>query len=302
MHKKILSYQKAFNSVVDKMNKNDSILAVMAFGSVLTGDLWEGSDIDMVAIVDESLANRKNIYITENKITVHIRVIERNEFLQFNKNNLRGGKLHRILISSRLIFSKDGSITNTFNSFKYYPEQDKEKWNLVYLSSLLKSIAVCKKYLQNKREYTAYENAVNIIKDFSMLFLNYNGYLVSKDATTLALELNESFKEKADNLIYSSKEECIENIVGIINYAEEYVNENLTSISKILLEFLEDEGEDLSVEEIENNQYFEEFSMSLHDILELLHKNDLVKKAEKVMITIDEKNQIKENVYGHIAL
>lgn len=300
MNKKILSYQKAFNSILDKINKSNNILAIMVFGSALTGDLWEGSDIDMLAVVDDTLKNRRNIYITENNITVHIRIIEKKQFLEFNRNNLRGGKLHRILISSRLIFSKDSEITNTFNSFKYYPEKDKEKWNLVYLSLLLKSIAVCKKYLRNKRVYTAYENAVNIIEDFSVLFLNYNGYLVSKDATALAIELNDRFKEKVDKLIYSSKDECFENINEIINYVECYINENLKSISKILLDFLEGYNQELSVEEIENHEYFKEFSMSLQDVMELLHKNNFVKKSEREIIIVDDKTQIKENVYGYM--
>jgi len=39
MEKTIVQYQKAFNGLVEKLKGNSSILAVMVFGSVVTGDL-----------------------------------------------------------------------------------------------------------------------------------------------------------------------------------------------------------------------------------------------------------------------
>lgn len=302
MNKEVLRYQNAFNNIIDKMTKNEEILGVMAFGSVLTGDLWEESDIDMLVVVGNSLHNRKNIYLTENDITVHIKVIKKEEFLNFNKNNLRGGKLHRILISSRLMFSRDHDVTNTFNSFKYYPEQDKEKWNLTYLSRVLKCIGVCKKYLHNKRIYTAYENSIKLIDDFSMLFLNYNGYLVSKDATTLAVELNEEFKNKVDKLIFFKKEDLEGKIIEVIQYIEEYISYNLKGISKILIEFLENEEKYMSVEEIENNDFFSEFSMDLQVVMDKLYKEDIIKKSKRPVLIINRNTKIEENVYGAINL
>ncbi|MEL7598231.1 MAG: nucleotidyltransferase domain-containing protein, partial [Clostridiaceae bacterium] len=45
MVKTIQKYQGAFNTVIERLKQNDSVLAVMVFGSIITGDLWEESDI-----------------------------------------------------------------------------------------------------------------------------------------------------------------------------------------------------------------------------------------------------------------
>ena len=44
MERTILQYQKAFNSIIERLKSNDSVLAVMVFGSMVTGDLWDESD------------------------------------------------------------------------------------------------------------------------------------------------------------------------------------------------------------------------------------------------------------------
>jgi len=52
MEKTILQYQKAFNSLMNNLKKNEKVLAVMVFGSLVTGDLWEESDIDLFVVVN----------------------------------------------------------------------------------------------------------------------------------------------------------------------------------------------------------------------------------------------------------
>ena len=46
MGRTILQYQKAFNSAINRFKANKLVLAVMVFGSMVSGDLWDESDID----------------------------------------------------------------------------------------------------------------------------------------------------------------------------------------------------------------------------------------------------------------
>ena len=68
MEKTILQYQKAFNVVVKRLKSNDSVLAVMVFGSMITGDLWDESDIDLLIICRNNMDNVKNLYTEEEDI------------------------------------------------------------------------------------------------------------------------------------------------------------------------------------------------------------------------------------------
>lgn len=48
MLKTLLQYQKVYNIVTKRLKQNKKVLAVMVFGSMVSGDLWEKSDIDFL--------------------------------------------------------------------------------------------------------------------------------------------------------------------------------------------------------------------------------------------------------------
>ena len=97
MDNNIVLYQKAFRETVRKMKSEKDILAIMVFGSMVTGDLWEESDIDFFAIIDNNESEIKKIYGEEIGVPIHIRFISKDTFLKIYDEKLKGGYIHRIL-------------------------------------------------------------------------------------------------------------------------------------------------------------------------------------------------------------
>lgn len=62
MNDNIIKYQTAFNNVINRLRNNESVLAVMVFGSMVTGDLWEESDIDLFVVTNEDIKVEKYIH------------------------------------------------------------------------------------------------------------------------------------------------------------------------------------------------------------------------------------------------
>ena len=50
MAKTVLELQNAFQSVVNQIKKNKKVVALFTFGSIVSGDVWEESDIDLFLI------------------------------------------------------------------------------------------------------------------------------------------------------------------------------------------------------------------------------------------------------------
>lgn len=296
MSNNIVKYQNAFNSLIQTLKKNPKILAVTAFGSMVTGDLWKDSDIDLFVIIDDDFKGLENVFGEEKEISVHIKLLSKEEFLKFHEVNLRGGTLHRKFLSSRLIFSNDSEITDRYNSFKYYPEVDRERWNLVYLSSVIKSISACKKYLYNNSIYGAYPLAIAAVDDYSKLYLNYSGYMINKGAISMAVNLDDNFKEMVDK-IFTSKDSIEESINKVIEYIEDFIDSNIKGCCNILLEYLKNENTYISSRELEKNSFFKEFSIDMEDILIELSKRNFTEKSGKEYISSNGKNIIRENVY-----
>ncbi|WP_055668028.1 nucleotidyltransferase domain-containing protein [Desnuesiella massiliensis] len=296
MERTIAQYQKAFNTMIDNLKSNDSVLAVMVFGSMVTGDLWDESDIDLFVIVNSKSNKIRNIFTEEKDVPVHIKLMNKEKFLQLHESDLRGGFIHRIFASSRLVFSKDMEVTNRYNNGRYYPDIDKERWNMVYLGSVIKSIGICKKYLSNDGIYTAYTMVIKALEDYARLYVNCSGYMISKDAVPMAMNLNDSFKDVVDNLFFE-KANIKETIEATIEFLQKGVEKLIKLSTNVLIEFMKDKDKFLSAEDIKSDRLFENFDIEIEDILNELWKRNIIKKESREYRIEEGKSIIKENVY-----
>jgi predicted nucleotidyltransferase len=296
MEKSILQYQRAFNSILERLKANERVLAVMVFGSMVTGDLWDESDIDLFVIMDKEPSEIKNIYTEENDVAVHIKLMSKDKFLQLHESDLRGGFIHRIFASSRLVFSKDMDVTTRYNNGRYYPDIDKERWNMVYLGKLIKNISVCKKYLSNDGLFTAYTVCVKSLDEYARLYINSSGYMISKDAMTMAMNLNDKYKEHVE-VLYFSKENHKKAIENVVDYLQKSIDSAIKNTATLLIEFMRNKDCFLSAEDIRNDELFENFDIDIEDILNELWKKNMIKKESRDYKTSDGKTIIKENVY-----
>ena len=296
MTKTILQYQKAFNSVVDRVRGDESILSVMVFGSMVTGDLWEGSDIDLFVIVKEDFDAIRNIYTEEKGISVHIKLMSKEKFIQIYSHNLKGGYMHRIFSSSRLVFSKDMDITVRFDGGRFFPDIDRERWGMFFLGKLLKDMGVCKKYLSSNAMYTSYSAAIRCIEQYSRLFVNSSGYMISKDVMTMALNLNEEFKQCVDKLFFQ-KSHLEENIQATMAFLDNRIDSSIKNNCSVLLDYMRKKDKFLSAEEIMADDLFKDFSIDMEELLSKLWEKDIIKKESRDFKLKEEKVLFKQNVY-----
>lgn len=293
----IANYQNAFNSAIEQLKANESVLAVMVFGSMITGDLWEGSDIDLFVILDDDkLTKIMNVYTEEDGIPVHIKMMSKQRFLQFHEEDLIGGEIHRIFISSRLVFSKDKEVTSRYDIGRYYPDIEREKWNMFYLGELLKSIKICKKYLSLNIIYTAYVIAIKCAENYAKLFVNFSGYMVSNDVMSMAINLNDEYKKYNEKLLFDKKD-IVSSINKLIKFIEKDIDLNLKNYTILLTSFLREKDCFLSTEEINDDVLFNNFNIDFEGILNILWKKNIIKKERKQYITKYGKVLLRNNVY-----
>lgn len=293
----ITKYQKAFNSLIERLKNSDSVLAAMVFGSVITGDLWEESDIDLFVISRDRIDNIVNVYTEEEGMPVHVKLMSKEKLLSLDKDELAGGFIHRIFVSSRLVFSKDEEITAKYDLGRYYPDIDKEKWNMVYLGDLLKSIDVCKKYLANNGLYMAYSSTIKCVEDFSKLYINSSGYMISKDVMTMAMNLNDELKSLVDKLFFSSKEDIVSSIGNIIKFLEDDINMNFKKYTSLLLSYMKKRDCFLSSEEIKKDEFFKNYKINFESILNKLWERNIVKRESREHKDASNNMLFKEKVY-----
>ncbi|MBE6062354.1 MAG: nucleotidyltransferase domain-containing protein [Clostridium butyricum] len=296
MLKTILNYQKASEKLLNTLKRNKKVLAIFVFGSIVNGDIWEGSDIDAFVVYEDEFNEVRHIYSEILNIPVHLKILKKEKFLESYENDSKKGLIRDMLISSKLFYSKDEEIERVFDEAKYSMDKYIELWNLKYLGNLIKSIKVTKKYLYNDRLFTAYEVLIRALDNFAKLYLNLNSYIVSKDAVKMAMNLNNEFNSVVENLFHNG---ChYEEIKTTIDYIEKFIDENIGIGAKMLLDYLNEKNIFLSSHEIKNDEAFKEFNIKIEDILKELYNHQLIKKeVRKIDLPLKEK-LISENVYS----
>lgn len=297
MSKSILDYQKSSEKLISILKVNKKVLAIFAFGSIISGDLWEESDIDLFVVYKDVFDEVRDIYSEMLDIPVHMKVLSKEKFLALYESDGNKGLIRNLLISSKIIFSRDDEIESIFNKAKYSLDKYRETWNLVYLGNVIKDLRVTKKYLQNDSICTSYEVLIRALDSFAKLYLNLNGYTVSKDAVKMATNLNNSFNAIVENLFNNM---CTkENIQNAVNYIEEFLDHNMTEAARFLLDYLYEKNMFLSSYEIKNSELFKEFSIKIEDILKELYKRNLIIKDTKKLDLPSNEKLISENVYSY---
>lgn len=292
----ILNYQKASEKLMDTLKKNKKVLAIFAFGSIVNGDIWEGSDIDVFVVYEDEFDEVRHIYSEICDIPVHLKVLKKEKFITSYETDSKKGLIRDMLISSKLVYSRDEEIEQVFNEAKYSMDKYIELWKLKYLGNLIKNIKVTKKYLYNDRLFTAYEVLIRALDNFAKLYLNLNSYIVSKDSVKMAMNLNNDFNSVVEKLFNNG---ChYEEINETVKYIEGFIDENIGLGAKLLLDYLNEKNTFLSSHEIKNEYMFKEFNINIEDILKELYRHQLIKKDVRKIDLPHKEKLISENVYS----
>ena len=297
MAKTVLELQKAFQTVVNQINKNKKVVALFTFGSIVSGDVWEESDIDLFLIYEDGFEKIRDVYSEVREVPVHTKILNKNSFLELYKNDGKKGFAKKLLCNSKLVFSRDNEISSAYNNSIYTMPSHTEVWNLVYLGKLLKDIGISKKYLQNGGLKTSYEVLIRTLDSFSKLLINLNGYTVTKDSLVMATNLSNNFKEVVDKLFMEAINEKI--IKDTINYIEKFLDDNIVRASSALIDYLCEEYEYMNSYEISSYSAFKEFDIKMENILKELAKREVISKKSRALYDEEGNLILDENVYAH---
>ena len=276
MAKSVLELQNAFQLTLKKLKDNNKVLAIFTYGSIISGDVWKESDIDLFVVYDGEFNKVRQIYSKVLDVQINIRVLSKEEFLKACEGEEQDEYIKNVIIISRLAFSKDKEIIEFYNKFKYSFNSDRERYNLIYLGNFLKDFKVCKKYLELGRLNTSYEVLIRALDSFSKLFLNLNGYLVTKDSLTMATNLNDEFSKVINELFLGSLSKDL--IKKTIDYIDNYLEEKEKFIS--------------SYEIIEEKKFHK---IKVEVILRELTKRGLVIE-DKILLKDSNNNSILEEI------
>ncbi len=104
-------HQSALDTLVARLQEDRYILALILFGSLVRGEAWEKSDIDLVAVLRDGVEREAQGYwLLENGISIWLETIPRSQLKKQFERALPGTIRHAMHSQARLLFSHDESI------------------------------------------------------------------------------------------------------------------------------------------------------------------------------------------------
>jgi len=118
-------HMRALNSFAEKMEKDPCVIALLLYGSMAYGTVWEKSDIDVELIVrDGTVAPTDWVFIEEEGIQFEITGFVEVSKFKSSLQKRRDGFDHGMHGSGKLVFSKDESLHELFEASRTLGRDD----------------------------------------------------------------------------------------------------------------------------------------------------------------------------------
>ncbi|SEF54369.1 hypothetical protein SAMN05660865_00462 [Caloramator fervidus] len=287
-------YQEAYEKAFNKLKNNSNVIAIIVYGSIVSGDLWEESDIDFFVITKEQ--NKMiNIYSKINNVPVQVNYVSKDIFIESYKNLLKGGTFHKAFFTGKLVYCLDDDIKDIYNSIRFYYDRDRSIRNIEILCNILNCLHYSRKYYVTGKYETSFQWIVDLITNFARLQLNMMGHITDKDILSFAVNMDENIERLFD--VINSGITLKEKISIIIESVCKYLDQNIEDISYPIIEFLKEKKDFVSVNDIKSADEFRQIDGNLNLLLEFLAKKGFINQTLRSLKTRGDEELIEEIVY-----
>lgn len=236
-------FREALQAFIDKIKRDDQVIAAILMGSLSYDQVWEKSDIDLKLIVHEQKLNKSYMCFVENDVPINTSIQTRNEFKRWIERSLQSSMSHSMLIRSTLLFTKDPSITPYFDQLRVVGERDRQMQLMRLGCHALGMIAKAEKWMYVKQDATY--SALWILKMVDILAqieVVLNGEVPMREAVQQALAFHPGFFE----VIYIqmvTQEVTAQKVHDVLQNINSYLNERAERLFHPILAYLKEEGD-----------------------------------------------------------
>lgn len=290
----IKAYQEAYDIALNKFKNNSQVIAIIVYGSIISGDIWEKSDIDFHVITKEE-KKMESIHCKIMEVPIHINYISKEIFVDSYNNMLKGGTFHKAFFMGKLVYCIDDTIKQIHSSTRYYSDRDKRIRNIEILCNLLNSMHYAKKYMTTGKHETAFQWCVEVLKNYARILMNNNGHITDNDVLSFAVNMSTN----VENIFVTLNDD--KPILGRLNYiieaTEKFISQNAETISEPVIQYLRNSRKPCSASDIQGSEDFKQVDADMNILLETLSSIGIIKEKSRKYITKGNEYLIDEIVY-----
>ncbi len=296
-------YRAALDSLVAKLKQDYYVLAAILYGSVVRGDAWEKSDIDITIIQRDGLQrDNRCFWLVEDGINISASVVSRSRFKRTMEGALQGSFQHSVHSQSKLLFSKDESTEAWFEGTARIEAKDQEFQLLRVGAAVPPSLYKAEKWFYAKNDLNySFLWLLYVVNELARVEVVLNGEVPGREVIHQALKYNPAFFNLVyTDLINGPKDK--QSIQQALDMTNAYLEERADRLFKPVLDYLAEADGMRTASEL--NAYFRKKvqTADLFWVYEWLAQKGIIEKvAAPMRLTKKSQVALEEPAYYYDA-
>ena len=300
---------RAVERISDTLEQDMYILAAILTNNLAEDNVWEKTAVHITLILrDGTKFKQKQYQLIEEGVPIQVRLYTRSTYKKMLDSTLQGSTLHSILADSRPLFSKDSlfSVDGEANfpigdpSYLQVSERDMHSQLLNAAAEATAALAKTEKWFHLKRDmdYT-FLYITYLVRELARIEVLMHGETPRRKAIYQALKHNpDFFKAVFTDLIDKPKDEAM--LGEVIEQINQYLEDNLQTLFKPLLDFFEESGDERTITDIYT--HFGKRQLGFGLACEWLAQKGVIEQySAPVRLTKDSKVSVEEPAYYYDA-
>ena len=297
--------QSAVENITETLEQDRYILAAILTSNLAENNVWEKTTVQITLILrDGTKFKQRQFQLIEEGIPIRVQLHTRSDYRKLLERTLQGSTLHSILAESRILFSKDSlfAVDGDANfsvgdpSYLQVAERDMHSQLFNAAAEATAILAKAEKWFHLKKDL-----------NYTFLYLTYLVRVLARIETLMhgetprrkviyqALEHNAPFFNPVfTDLIDKPKDEAM--LRDALEQVDRYLEDNLRTLFKPLLDFLEESGDERTITDI--YMHFGKRELALELACEWLSQKEVIEQfSAPVRLTKDSQTSVEEPAY-----
>ena len=296
---------QALDSLTDTLEEDMYILAAVLTSNLAEDNVWEKTTPYITLILrDGTKFKQKEYQLIEEGIPFRVQLHTRSAYRKLLDGTLQGSAIHSILAESRVLFSKDSLFFVDGNanfrvgdpSCLQVGERDKHSQLLNAGANVTAILAKAEKWfhLKHDMDYT-FLYLTYAVRELARIEVLMHNETPRRKVIYQALAHNPSFFNAVfTDLIDKQKDETM--LRDVLERIDVYLEENLRTLFKPLLDFLEESGEERTITDIYT--HFGSRQLAFEMACEWLAQKEVIEQfSAPVRLTKDSQTSVEEPAY-----
>ena len=246
-------FKTALSDFVSRIEKDTDIIAALLFGSLVSGNVWEKSDIDLHLISKDETKPMRQFWLVDGDIIVQVSIESRRHFRRSVESSLESSHIFHLLSTSKLLFSKDESLADYLESASIVGERDRQLQMMRHAMNIPGDIEKVEKSLVVFDDpLMAFGFLLHAIENLARMEIVRHGEIPGREFFQQARECSpDLMKEVYVNLLENGVTR--ERVESVLLAVKRHLEEFSTEIYRPLLRFIAQEGGHCGVRRIDEH-------------------------------------------------